>query len=215
MLIGSPTEDEGRGAERRLAPFEFAARGFPRLRSVALRCMVPEGEGAMAKEKRPAVFALVMFVTAWFLPVEAGAARISDGILPGYQALLVALGPVTLHEFKDLDLITVRELLMAMSALSNLLMLYAAAVVLGWPRIHVPTPRRLSTVLLVVFIINVQWMWPRGGEFLDLWIGYWAWCASFGAMAIAVRRLERRKLRSVVAPELERRMTGESPRPVG
>ena len=102
-----------------------------------------------------------------------------------------------------------------MSALSNLLMLYAAAVVLGWPRIHVPTPRRLSTVLLVVFIINVQWMWPRGGEFLDLWIGYWAWCASFGAMAIAVRRLERRKLRSVVAPELERRMTGESPRPVG
>jgi len=44
--------------------------------------MVPEGEGAMAKEKRPAVFAFVMFVTAWFLPVEAGAARISDGILP-------------------------------------------------------------------------------------------------------------------------------------
>ena len=168
----------------------------------------------MAKEKRPALFALLMFVIAWFLPVEADAARISDGILPGYQALLVALGPVTLHEFKELDLITVRELLTAMSALSNLLMIYAAAVVLGWPRVQFPTPRRLSTVLLVAFIMNVQWIWPRGGEFLDLRIGYWAWCASFGLMAIAVRWLERRKRRSAVAPELERRVTGEFLRPV-
>lgn len=159
----------------------------------------------MEKEKRPALFALLLFAAAWFLPVEADAARISDGILPGFQAFLVALGPVTLHRFNELDLITVRELLTALSALSNLLMLYALAVVLGWPRIHFPTPKRLSTVLLVAFIINAQWIWPRGDEYLDLQIGYWAWVASFGLAAMAVRRLERRRRAGVTAPAVERR----------
>ena len=154
----------------------------------------------MAKEKRPALLALLLFVIAWFLPVEAGAARIQDGILPGYQAFLVAIAPVTLHRFNELDLITVRELLTALSALSNLLMIYALAVVLGWPRLHFPTPRRLSTVLLVAFLINAQWIWPRGDEFLDLQIGYWAWCSSFGLVAMSVRRLERRR-RARAAPE--------------
>ncbi len=98
----------------------------------------------MERDKRPAYAALLLFATAWFLPVEAGAARISDGILPGYQAFMVAFGPVTLHRFNELDLIIVRELLTAISALSNLLMFYALAVVLGWPRIHFPTPKRLS-----------------------------------------------------------------------
>ena len=157
----------------------------------------------MAKEKRPALIALLMFAVAWFLPVEAGAARIQDGILPGYQAFLVALGPVTLHRFNELDLITVRELLTALSALSNLLMLYALSVVLGWPRIQLPAPARLSTVLLVAFLINAQWVWPRGDEFLDLQVGYWTWCSSFGLVAMAVRRLERRKLSlAAVAPDI-------------
>ena len=164
----------------------------------------------MEREKRPALFALLLFATAWFLPVEAEAARISDGILPGAQAFLVALAPVTLHRFNELDLITVRELLTALSALSNLLMLYALAVVLGWPRIHFPTPKRLSTVLLVAFLINAQWIWPRGDEFLDLQIGYWAWCTSFGLVAMAVRRLERRRRAGGVVP-VERRATAGVP----
>ena len=159
----------------------------------------------MKRDKLPAYAALLLFATAWFLPIEAGAARISDGILPGYQAFMVALTPVSLHRFNELDLITVRELLTALSALSNLLMLYALAIVLGWPRIHFPTPKRLSTVLLVAFIINAQWIWPRGDEYLDLQIGYWAWVASFGLAAMAVRRLERRKRRADGAPTVERR----------
>jgi hypothetical protein len=60
-------------------------------------------------------------------------------------------------------------------------------------------------VLLVAFLINAQWIWPRGDEFLSLQIGYWAWCSSFGVMAIAARWLERRRLRTAVPPELERR----------
>ena len=166
----------------------------------------------MHKEKRPALFALFLFATAWFLPVEADGARITDGILPGYQALLVALGPVTQHKFAELDLITVRELLTALSALSNLIMVYALAVVLAWPKIHFPTPARLSTVLLFAFLINAQWIWPRGGEFLQLRIGYWLWCSSFGLVAIAVRRLERRRRASGPTPEVQRRLTDEFPR---
>lgn len=168
----------------------------------------------MAKEKRPAVFALLLFMVAWFLPVEASAARIQDGILPGYQAFLVAIAPVTLHRFNELDLITVRELLTALSALSNVLMLYALVVVLSWPQIHFPTPKRLSTVLLVAFLINAQWIWPRGDEFLSLQVGYWAWCSSFGLVAMAVRRLERRTRAGIAAPAVERRVTGEHLLPV-
>lgn len=168
----------------------------------------------MAKEKRPALFALLLFAVAWFLPVEATAARIQDGILPGYQAFVIALTPATLHRFNELDLITVRELLTALSALSNLLMIYALAVVLGWPRIHFPTPKRLSTVLLVAFLINAQWIWPRGDEFLDLQIGYWAWCSSFGLVAMAVRRLERRKRAGAAVPAVERRASATAAHPV-
>lgn len=147
----------------------------------------------MEREKRPALAALALFATAWFLPVEAGAARLSDGILPGYQAFLVAIGPATWHKFLDIDLLTIRELLMAMSALSNLLMVYTLAMVLAWPRIHFPVPYRLSLQLWAAFVLNVQWIWPRGGEFLDLRAGYWLWCASFALAAVAVRRLDRRR----------------------
>lgn len=167
----------------------------------------------MQRDKMPAHAATLLFVTAWFLPVEAYAARISDGILPGYQAFMVAISPVTLHRFNEIDLITLRELLTALSALSNLLMLFSLAVVLGWPRIHVPAPTRLSTALLFAFLINVQWIWPRGDEFLDLQIGYWAWCASFGLAAIALRRLERRRRAGGAAPAVERRHGALAARP--
>ncbi len=147
----------------------------------------------MPREKLPAVAALACFVTAWFLPVEAGAARLADGVLPGWQAFQVALGPITWHRFMELDLITIRELLMAMSALSNVMMLYSFALVLGWPRWHFWLPHRLSWHLTAAFIVNVQWLWPRGDEFLDLRAGYFLWCASFAFMALAVWRLERRR----------------------
>ena len=158
----------------------------------------------MLRVKAPAVAALVLFALAWFLPVEADLAKLSDGALPGYQAFLVALGPATWHEFRELDLITIRELLMAMSALSNLLMLYTLALVLAWPRLHLPTPYRLSWQLWAAFALNVQWVWPRGGEYLDLRAGYWLWCASFALAAIAVRHLERRRAHTAaeqVVPE--------------
>jgi hypothetical protein len=154
----------------------------------------------MPKEKVPALAALLLFITAWFLPVEAGSSKLSDGILPGYEAFMVAIGPVTWHQFLEIDLLTVRELLMAMSALSNLLMLYTLALVLAWPRIHFPVPYRLSLQLWAAFVLNVQWIWPRGGEFLDLRAGYWLWCSSFALAAVAVRRLERR--RAAAAPVL-------------
>ncbi len=148
----------------------------------------------MSREKLPALGALACFGLAWFLPIEADAARLSDGIVPGWQAFLVALGPITWHRFAELDLITIRDLLMAMSALSNVMMLYAFLLVLGWPRFHFWQPHRLSWHLTAAFVVNVQWMWPRGGEMLQLRPGYFLWCASFALMAVAVRRLERRRL---------------------
>jgi hypothetical protein len=159
----------------------------------------------MAKEKLPAIAALLLFATAWFLPVEAEGAQLSDGVIPGVQAFLVAIGPVTQYHFSELDLITIRELLTAMSALSNLLMVYSLAVVLGWPRSHFPAPRRLATMHLVALIINAQWIWPRGGEFLQLRAGYWLWVTSFALVALAVRRLERRKAHPGEAPTPDRR----------
>lgn len=160
---------------------------------------------AMSREKLPASLALLLFAAAWFLPVEAGGARLSEGILPGYEAFVVAIAPVTLHPFSELDLVTIREILTALSALSNLLMLYAMVLVLGWPRVRVPGPKRLSLLLWVAFVINAQWIWPRGGEFLDLRFGYWLWCLSFAFVAIAVRRLERRKADVALLTTAERR----------
>ena len=150
----------------------------------------------MSREKRPALAALILFAAAWFLPVEGSAAEMSGADIPGWQAFLVALGPVTWYHFPELDLITVRELLMALSALSNLLMVYTLALVLLWPKFHFPVPHKLSIYLWVAFALNIQWVWPRGGEFLELRSGYWLWCASFALVAVAVRRLERRKARA-------------------
>lgn len=158
----------------------------------------------MSKEKRPALVALLMFGTAWFLPVESASSTLRDGVLPGYEAFLVAIGPITWHTFAELDLLTIREVLMAMSALSNAMMLYTLALVLAWPRIHFPVPYKLSHQLWAAFVLNVQWIWPRGGEFLDLRAGFWLWCASFAFAAVAVRRLERRKA-STAPPAVERR----------
>jgi hypothetical protein len=145
------------------------------------------------------MLAVLMFVTAWFLPVERDGAQLADGVLPGFQAFLVAIGPVTMHRFSELDLITLRELLCALSALSNLLVVYALGLLLWVPSPSWPVLRRLSTLLLFAFIINAQWIWPRGGEFLNLRIGYWLWCASYGLLAIAVRRLGR-TARASLAP---------------
>lgn len=158
----------------------------------------------MGKEKYPALAALALFAVSWFLPVEAALGTLSDGVLPGAQAFLVAIWPSMSHKLAEIDLLTVREVLMIASALSNLLMVYTLALVLAWPKIHFPVPRRLSLQLWAAFVLNVQWIWPRGGEFLDLRIGFWIWCASFALAAVAVRRLERRKARAArdgVTPE--------------
>ena len=154
----------------------------------------------MVRRKLPAVGAVLLFVVAWFLPVEKGGAVLSDGMLPGYQAFRVALGPALMHRFAELDLITIRELLTALSALSNLLVWYALGLVLWWPRTAWPTLRQMSTILLGAFVINAQWIWPRGGEFLDLRAGYWLWCTSFGLLAIAVRRLDPVRTAGTVPP---------------
>lgn len=165
----------------------------------------------MDREKLPALGALLLFATAWFLPVEAASATLSDGVLPGWQAFQVAIGPATWHKAAEIDLLTIRELLMAMSALSNLLMLYTLALVLAWPRIHFPVPYRLSLQLWAAFALNVQWIWPRGGEFLDLRAGYWLWCGSFALAAIAVRQLERRRAEVTVARVEPERRHGAAP----
>lgn len=165
----------------------------------------------MDRVKLPALGALILFGIAWFLPVEADASTLADGVLPGWQALLVAAGPITQHRFAELDLITIRELLMAMSALSNVMMLYSAALALGWPRWRIWHPYRLSWHLIAAFVVNVQWMWPRGGAFLDLRAGYYLWAASFGLMAIAVRRLERRREPRADAIRSETRRTTSAP----
>lgn len=161
----------------------------------------------MDKKKLPALGAMVLFVTAWFLPVEKDAAVLSDGSLPGYQAFRVAIDPVLQHRLVELDLITVRELLCAMSALTNLLIPFTLFLVLRWPRASWATPRAMSTVLLFAFLINAQWIWPRGEEFLDLRAGYWLWSASFGILAIALRRLYRQKDGAADRRSAERRGT--------
>jgi hypothetical protein len=143
----------------------------------------------MRRETLPALGAVLLFAAAWFAPVEGDGAVLLDGVIPGYEAFRVALSPALQYPFSEVDLMTVRELLCALSALSNLLVLHALMLVLWWPRRAWPSLRRMSHLLLLAFIINVQWIWPRGGEFLDLRIGYWLWCASFPLLALAVRRL--------------------------
>jgi hypothetical protein len=145
--------------------------------------------GTMRREKLPALGAVLLFTAAWFAPIVGDSAELLDGVIPGYEAFRVAIGPALQYPFSEVDLMTLRELLCALSALSNLLVLHALALVLWWPRTAWPGLRRMSHLLLFAFVINAQWIWPRGGEFLDLRIGYWLWCASFPLLALAVRRL--------------------------
>ena len=144
----------------------------------------------MRHPRLPAFLAVLCFVTAWFLPAEESSVTLLDGTLPGYEAFRVAIGPITMYRLAELDLVTIRELLFALSALSNVLVPFAAVAVIRWPRQTWPGMQRLSLAAAVALVLNMQWMWPRGGEYLHLRAGYWLWCSSFLFLALALRRLD-------------------------
>lgn len=115
-----------------------------------------------------AIVAFIMFVAAWFFPVHKEGITLADGLLPGWQAFMLAFmyGPLGIP-----------------SALSNGLFFVLLYMMTKSPG------AKLEPWLKPAFVIAAGWnAWPvvMIGPFEDFLIGYWLWLSSFVVMAISL-----------------------------
>jgi hypothetical protein len=120
--------------------------------------------------------AVTAFVVAWFVPVVAGGATLAKGVLPGWEALRTALDPLG-GLAPDSNIIVVA--VTVTSGFSNLVFLLASVLVASQPARYA---RRVRGLLVVVTLLNAQWLWLVGGP-SDLRVGYYLWLLSFAALA--------------------------------
>lgn len=123
--------------------------------------------------------ALLIYLLAWFLPVAAEGSTLADGVLPGWEALLVALEPLWDRDPND-TLFT--SATMVLSGLTNLVFL-GAVVLMG--RRPARRAREASIALLAAGVVNGYWIWLSYSESLALRVGYYAWLGAFLLLAAA------------------------------
>ncbi len=114
-----------------------------------------------------------MFALSFFLPVHRYGdtlfhVSLGDGLLPGIQALLVALQGGVYG---------------IASALTNALMLLTAWKVSDRGRAQVAA---LAWATTAAFLLNAAWLWSFDTFLVDLRVGYFAWWTSFGVVAAAL-----------------------------
>ena len=114
----------------------------------------------------------VMYVVAWLLPVHNSLGDLGSGKLPGWEAFLIALvAPYDQWSSSPWYLVLAYN----GSALSNIFLIVAVAIVLGTGRI---APRFLRAILMVSAVLNTHWF-VLGDHRGDLRIGYYLWAGSF------------------------------------
>jgi hypothetical protein len=124
---------------------------------------------------------LILYGTAWFVQVIKDGATLADGILPGWQALRVALSPIWPYEGIGIDG-WLRRILSVASGFTNAIVL-CMPVWLQLARRH----RKAFAVgpLCVAAGVDAHWMFP---EPQDLRLGYYMWLGSFIVLAVGVAR---------------------------
>lgn len=127
---------------------------------------------------------LVVYSAAWFIRVIEDGSTLTNGILPGWEALRVALSPV--RPYEDIHIIgSLRRLLSVASALTNL-------IVLALPLwLHLARQHRTAAAvgpLWLAAAVNAHWMYQ---EPQDLRWGYYMWFGSFIILAVALAQVSR------------------------
>jgi hypothetical protein len=137
--------------------------------------------------------AWIAFLSAWFLPVE-GSASLSDGALPGWEALKLALGI-----WNDTDGSWHWTGLGLASGATNVVMV--ASPYLLWRTSSTHTPKWLGALLLVCGVLNTIWAWPdKNSDYpMQLHAGYWVWLSSFFAAGLAIVALPSRDSKTTAA----------------
>lgn len=127
--------------------------------------------------------AALLYIVAWFLPVAEGASTLGTGVLPGWEALRVALSPLWPYE-RFIAEGSLRASLAVASGVTNL-----AFVTACWALLQARPSRRsvrwIAFPLLIAAVINATWLWSSPAE---LSWGYYCWLASFILLALAADR---------------------------
>lgn len=122
----------------------------------------------------------LLYASAWFLQVVKDGSTLADGILPGWEALRIALSPLWERDFQGSFL---EASLSVGSGLSNLVFLAAFARL---ARRAAPRTRAWSWALLAAAAVDTFWMFDGGG-LPELRAGYYLWLASFVGLGIVAR----------------------------
>ena len=118
--------------------------------------------------------AALLYAIAWFLPVAEGGSRYGEGLLPGWEALRVALSPLwSYREFVAGG--SLHSSVSVASGLTNVLF-GAALAAMVQQRGGVRSIRWIGAALLLAVVINAQWLVISP---VALELGYYCWLASF------------------------------------
>ena len=127
--------------------------------------------------------AALLYVVAWLLPVAEGASTLGTGVVPGWEALRVALSPLWPYE-RFIAEGSLRASLSVASGVTNLAFVSACWALLQ-ARANGRSVRWIAFPLLVAAVINATWLWSSPAE---LSWGYYCWLASFILLALAADR---------------------------
>ena len=126
----------------------------------------------MKRRQAPLFGGWALYAASFFLPVVRDA---DQGPIPGWDALTAALG-LRGYEASALEFA---------SGLTNLVMVATALVL--WVRVR-RFVRLLFALMVVATVLNLSWF--ALGDRADLWLGYYAWWASFAVVTVGLRLRE-------------------------
>lgn len=122
-----------------------------------------------------------IYSIAWFLPVAEGGSRYGDGVLPGWEALRVALSPLwSYREFVTEG--SVHSSVSVASGLTNVLFV-AALVAMVQQRSGAGSIWWIGAALMLAVVINAQWLVISP---VALKVGYYCWLASFMLLSVGI-----------------------------
>ena len=160
-----------------------ANRGSPVEARTAIM-QVPTRSAGFASRAATAIVGLI-YVVAWFVQVAKDGQTLADGVLPGWQAVVLAFSPL----WGDFNGNGLRAALCVGSGLTNVVFL---AGILRLARRSRTSTTAWVWLLLGSAAVNTFWI-VDGGSPGDMRAGYWLWLASFlllGVVAFLSRAAE-------------------------
>ena len=122
----------------------------------------------------------VAYLVSWFVPVEEDLGTLATGVLPGWEAVKVALSPIL--DRQGIEGHWYLQVIIVMSALTNLGALFSAVVFSCRPL------RRHSLLagwaMCLGAVVNSYWFFVLDRS--DLQVGYYLWWFSFLVLALGL-----------------------------